>query len=251
MLTRTAHAKDWGTGIELSNHLLGRSSSLEIHHIFPKAKLYKHEYPRQEVNALANFTFLTKETNLLVSDRDPAEYLEEFVRDNPGAVESHWIPMERELWKYENYPAFLEARRELLAKAANDFLDSLLAGSIPETQVTTSVLDRPSAAVAGGIEGEEEERLILDVNMWVIGQGLPEGEMMYELTDPETGSPLAIIDLAWPNGLQEGYSQPIALLIEEGRETEEIVNGAGYRYFTDAEAFRTYIETEILALTAQ
>lgn len=250
MLTRTAHAKDWGTGIELSNHLLGRFSRLEIHHIFPKALLYRNGYSRQDVNALANFTFLTRETNLLVSDRDPAAYLEEFARRNPSAIESHWIPMNHDLWRVENYTAFLEARRELLAKAANEFLDSLLAGALPEgnAQEMTAAIEPSAVAVTGGIEGEGEEQLVFEVNMWVVRQGLPEGEMMYELTDPETGSPQAIIDLAWPNGLQEGYSQPVALLVEEGQETEEIVNRAGYRYFTDTEAFRTYIETEILAL---
>ncbi len=126
MMTRTGHAKDWNTGLELSSHLLGRLSRLEVHHIFPKALLYKHNYPRQDVNALANFTFLTQETNLYVTDRDPAEYLEEFIRKNPGAVESHWIPMDRNLWKVKNYQDFLAVRRELLAKAANDFLDGLL-----------------------------------------------------------------------------------------------------------------------------
>jgi hypothetical protein len=139
MLTRVYHAKDWGTGIELSNSLLGNMSRLEIHHIFPKALLYKHDYLRPDVNALANFTFLTKETNLLVSDRDPAEYLEEFVAKQPGAVESHWIPMDRNLWKAENYLDFLAARRELLAKAANEFLDSLLQGAVPQLEVTTSI----------------------------------------------------------------------------------------------------------------
>src|SRR5205085_3829903 len=78
MLTRVYHAQDWDTGIELSNSLLGNMSRLEVHHIFPKALLYRNDYSRPDVNALANFTFLTRETNLLVSDRDPAEYLEEF-----------------------------------------------------------------------------------------------------------------------------------------------------------------------------
>lgn len=248
MLTRTAHARDWGTGVELSNHLLGRFSRLEIHHIFPKALLYKHKYPRQEVNALANFTFLTQETNLRVSDRDPAAYLEEFVEDNPGAVESHWIPTDRELWKVENYPEFLKARRALLADAANAFLDSLLAGSIPETQATTPVLEQAVAAVSGGVGSEDEDKLIQDLNDWIVQRGLPDGEYMYELTDPQTGSALAVIDLAWPNGIQEGYSQPVALLIDEDQEVEEIVNRAGYLFFTDVTEFRSYVEREILAI---
>ena len=38
MLTRTQGAKDFTTGIALSAHMLGRNSSLQVHHIFPKAQ---------------------------------------------------------------------------------------------------------------------------------------------------------------------------------------------------------------------
>ena len=58
-----------------------------------KNLLYRSGYQRAEVNAIANFTFLTQETNLKISNHDPAQYLEEFVTKQPGAVESHWIPI--------------------------------------------------------------------------------------------------------------------------------------------------------------
>ena len=247
MLTRVWHAKDWGTGLELSSHLLGYLSSLQLHHIFPKAQLYKHGYSVAEANAIANFTFLTQETNLGISDRLPEEYLEEFVKMQPGAVESHWIPMQRELWRIEKYREFLDARRELLAKAANEFLDSLLRGAVPETPPTPSILEREGVVVPGGVSSEEEKQAIQRCREWLSEKGLPEGDYMYELTDPNTGDALAVVDLAWPNGLQEGYSQPIALLIDEGRETEEAVNRAGYRYFTDISDLRGYVQREILA----
>jgi hypothetical protein len=248
LLTRVGHAKDWDTGVELSNNLLGKFSRLQVHHIFPKALLYKHGYQRSEVNALANFTFLTGETNLLVSDRNPTEYLEKFVRKQPGSVESHWVPMDRELWKVENYTAFLAARRELLAKAANEFLNSLVAGTIPDTPVTASVLEQVQPTIPDESVSEEEEQVIWDCNDWVTEQGLPEGELLYELIDEATNEPLAILDLAWPNGLQPGYSQPVALLLGESPQTEEVVNRAGYRFFTDLDTFRSYVERDILAL---
>lgn len=248
MLTRVWHAQDWDTGIELSNHMLGKLSRLQVHHIFPKALLYEYGYPKSEVNAIANFTFLTQETNLLVSDHDPAEYLAAFVKRHPGSVESHWIPMDPVLWKIENYRDFLAARRELLAKAANEFLDSLLVGPSSEEPVAAPVLERAKPVIPGGVESDKEEQLLREVNAWVVAQGLPEGEYMYELTDPSTGEPTAIIDLAWPNGLQEGLSQPAALLIGEGDDTEAAANRAGYRYFTNVEDFRFYIAREILAI---
>ncbi len=247
MLTRVCKAKDWDTGVELSEQLLGKHSSLQLHHIFPKALLYKHGYQRPEVNAIANFTFLTQETNIRISDRDPSVYLAEFTTKNSDAVRSHWIPMDPELWKVENYKEFLAARRKLLAQAANEFLDSLFAGAVPEPAEATPIVERDVKAIPGGVGGAEEEELLRTINEWVVEQGLPEGEFPYELADPETGEALAVLDIAWPQGLQEGYSQPVALLIDEGPETEEAANQAGYRYFTDADAFRAYVRREILA----
>ncbi len=58
---------------------------------------------------------------------------------------------------------------------------------------------------------------------------------------------MAVLDLAWPDGLQAGLSVPVALLINEGPETEEAANRAGYRYFTDVDEFRAYVRREILA----
>ncbi len=248
MMTRVGKATDWDTGVKLSNHLLGYMNRLELHHIFPKSLLYEHGYERSEANAIANFTFLTKETNLLVFNRDPAEYLEDFINKNPGAVESHWIPMDSSLWKIENYRKFLAARRELLANAANNFLDSLLTGVVPETEVPIPVLEREEIVVPGEVQSEEEERKLQEISEWVVQQGLPEGEYLYELTDTTTGEVMAIIDLAWPDGLQEGYSQPVALLLDEDRETIQVVNQAGYKYFTNTEAFRTYVQSDILAM---
>ncbi len=184
----------------------------------------------------------------MISDHDPAEYLEQFITKQPGAVESHWIPMDRSLWRVENYLDFLAARRELLAEASNQFLDSLQAGRVAEADIGLPIVDRSTQLVPGGVTDEGEERLIRECNEWVIAQGLPEGEFTYDLADSGTGDSLAIFDLAWPDGLQSGLSQPVALLINEGQEVEEVANRAGFRYFTDVQEFRTYVEREILAL---
>lgn len=247
MLTRVYHARDWETGIELSNSLLGRLSTLQMHHIFPKALLYKHGYSMSEVNSLANFTFLTQDTNLVVSDKDPQHYLERYASEQPGAVESHWIPMDQRLWRVENYREFLAARRELLAEAANNFLDRLLSGSARDVASLTPVLERDLVSVAANAPLEDEEQIILDCAEWVTEQGLPMGEMLYELTSPDTGEPLAVFDLAWPDGLQEGLSQPVALLLNEAEAMERLANAAGFRYFTSVDAFYDYVRREILA----
>jgi len=247
MLTRIGHAKDWDTGVELSSHLLGSMSSLELHHIFPKAQLKKHGYSLAEINAIANFTFLTKETNLKVSDRLPSDYLPEFVKQHAEVIESHWIPKEQELWKIENYKEFLRVRRELLANALNELLENLIAGTVPEPREMPSVLDREEPAIPGGIASDDELIKIQRCNEWIVEQGLPAGIFQFELTDQKTGEPLAIFDLAWPDGLQEHYSQPAALLIDEPDETLENANRAGYRYFTNVDGLCEYVKKEILA----
>ncbi len=247
-MARAGQARDWCSGLALSYTLLGKLSGLQVHHIFPKKLLYERGYSQSEANAIANYAFLTQDCNLRLGTRPPEEYLEEVARRFPGALESQWVPMERELWRVERYRDFLAARRELLAQAANEFLAGLLRGGVPAEPVGTPALERAVAVVPGSVDGEEEERALLDCAEWVCAQGLPEGELLYELADPETGEPLAILDLAWPAGLQEGLSQPVALLLDEPVETIEAANRAGYRCFTSVEEFQEYVRREILAL---
>ena len=250
-LTRVGDARDWGTGLALKSSLLGRMNALEVHHIFPKALLYREGFQRAEVNAVANFCLLTKDTNLQISDRPPAEYFAEIEERHPGALASQWIPMDRELWETQNYPRFLEERRRLLAEAANALLTDLLhdasAVELP-TPTPTPTPTRQPQAVPGGIEDAEEEAVIRALNEWVRARGLPEGQIEHELSHPDTGDPLAILDLAWPVGLQEGYSEPVALLLGEEQATLQIANDHGFRHFTDPGAFKRYAETEVLAL---
>ena len=95
---------------------------------------------------------------------------------------------------------------------------------------------------------DDEEQLVMTCNEWVASLGLPEGQTQLEIIDEATRAPLAILGLAWPAGLQEGYSQPVALLLDESPEVEEAANRAGYLFFTDLASFRAYVERTILAL---
>jgi len=248
MLTRVHHARDLDTGLPLSKHLLGHLMRLELHHIFPKAKLYKYgAYSRPEVNALANFMFLTQETNLKVTDRDPAEYLPTAEERHPGVLASQWIPADPILWQYDNYRDFLAARRHLLAQAANDFLDSLYAGQVPDVAAPLPLVELPAQPVAiPAAPIADEDTQLIETNEWIVSLGLPEGEFYYELLDPETEQPVALLDIAWPEGLQPGLSQPVALLLNEESETEEAANRAKFLFFTDVSSFKRYVDFEIL-----
>ncbi len=248
LLTRVGDACDWGTGLPLKANLLGKINKLQIHHIFPKSRLYDAGYGRAEVNALANYCFLTQDTNLIISNRYPEASFPEIEDAHPGALASQWIPMDPNLWLLENYRDFLAARRELLTQAANDFLDSLLNNGAAITATDFSVSDETPIVVLGGITDDAESDLLLRTNIWVGDQGLPEGEMLYELYDETGEQPLALLDLAWPEGMQTGLSEPVALLIDEEHEVLEEASAAGFRCFTDVEDFRNYVQREILAL---
>ncbi|MBW6521842.1 MAG: DUF262 domain-containing protein [Desulfoarculaceae bacterium] len=247
LLTRMGEAKDWGTGLPLKSSLLGVMSKLEVHHIFPKAQLYKHKHKRPEVNALANFCFQTKETNLEISNRLPEEYFPVFEERHPGGLASQWIPMDPGLWKIKNYHDFLAARRDLLAAETNRRMEELLHGDthwlegIRKPEEVTA-----SADLMGGISSEEEEAELIALNDWVEAKGLPRGQMPFEFTDPATGNQQAVFDLAWPEGLQEGFSQPVAVLLNEGTETLALASSAGFRCFTDRDIFRAYLIKEVL-----
>jgi hypothetical protein len=246
LLTRMGEAKDWGTGLPLKNSLLGKMSRLEVHHIFPKAQLYRLRHHRSEVNALANFCFQTKETNLILRDRLPEEYFLEVEERHPGALASHWIPMDPNLWKIENFEAFLEARRELLAEETNKRLVELLHGDLRWMEGVAKAPELISlATVVGGIADEAEESELEALNDWVERQGLPRGVLAYDFADETTGEQRAVFDLVWPNGIQEGLTQPVAVLLNERRETMALASRAGFRCFSSSLQFKDYVRNEI------
>lgn len=248
MLTRTTGARDWGLGIELKANLLGNMSRLEVHHIFPKAQLYMHGYKRAEVNALANFCFLTKNTNLNISDTLPEIYFPMVEAKHPGALASQWIPQDPQLWRIDKYTEFLEARKALLAEAANGLFASLLHGDGQWLQARAPANTSPVLAVSGGIASEQEEAELEAINDWVAEQGLPRGVLSFELSHCDTGDQVAVIDLAWPSGVQEELSSPVALMLNESGETLALASEAGFRCFTNVASLKHYIQQDILAL---
>lgn len=246
MLTRMGEAKDWGTGLTLKADLLGKMNRLEVHHIFPKAQLYKRGFRKSEVNALANFCFLTKGTNLTISDRLPEEYFLKVEAAHPGTLASQWIPSDPELWKVERFMDFLEARKVLLAEELNRQMESLLHGDIRWLDGAAALAPEPGVVI-GGISSEEEEAQLEELNKWVASLDLPSGMVAYDFTDPLTGQQRAVFDLAWPNGIQEELSQPVAVLLNEEAATIALASQAGFRCFTEVTSFRTYVENDIIA----
>ena len=240
LLTRTSGARDWGTGVLLNNSLMGKNSSLEVHHIFPKDVLYKAGRTKAIVNSLANYAFLTKGTNIEISNQKPEDYMPVYLAKHQEAVASHCVPMDPELWKVDNYECFLEKRRELLADAANRLLDALHDGhlvTIPVQSINKYVVDYPT-----------EDEQIRDIQSWMVEDGFSSGVENYELITGE-GEESVIIDLAWPEGIQTGLSQPIALLIDEPAETQAAVSKAGYQFFVSSQELKEYVANQYMMET--
>ncbi len=248
LLTRMGEARDWGTGLPLTASLLGKMNRLEVHHIFSKAQLYKRNFNRAEVNALANFCFLTKDTNLDISDRLPEDYFPEVEAAHPGALASQWIPIDPALWKIERFRGFLEARKVLLAGELNRRMEELLHGD--DRWLAGAAVPAPAAPPLGGITSEEEEAELEALNDWVESKGLPRGVASFDFADPATGEQQAVFDIAWPSGIQEELSQPVAVLLNEEAPIITLASQAGFKCFTDSRSFRRYVETEVLAEVA-
>ncbi len=244
MLTRTYGAKDLGgLGQSLSHFMLGKGSSLEVHHIFPKALLYKHDYYRSEVNALANFCFLTADTNKEISATPPAEYFPRVERDHPGALASQWIPLDEQLWKVENYRDFLAARRELLAAAANTALERLLHAPAEETltQLASELtVGGSSPSVADVLDPE-----ITDLLEWISEEGLAAPRLDLEVVDPDTQVLVVVADLAWPDGVQAGLGDPVAFELHADESIISALNAIGYRAFGTVEGLRRHLESVV------
>jgi hypothetical protein len=135
----------------------------------------------------------------------------------------------------------------LLAAETNKRMAELLHGDVRwlEGTIKPPKVSRP-VAVVGGITSEAEEEALVSLNDWVEAQGLPRGQMSFDYTDPDTGEQRAVFDLAWLDGVQEGLSQPVAVLLNEGEETLALASSAGFRCFTDIDGFKAYLMKEVL-----
>src|SRR3989344_2832156 len=120
-------AKDWLSGLQLSDKHIGRAHTIQYHHIFPKSLLHEAHYEKKEINEIANMAFIGGKTNRHILNKEPAIYLEKEVLAKRGedALTSQLIPLERGLWEIGQYKAFLAWRRTAIAKTINEFMKKL------------------------------------------------------------------------------------------------------------------------------
>jgi hypothetical protein len=102
---------------------------IQDHHIFPKDVL-KKVYGREIVwrkngeelkldieeayNLAANITMISDKANDEIKNKRPDEYLKWFNRER---LEQHYIPLNPDLWKPDNYQTFIEERKQILVRS--------------------------------------------------------------------------------------------------------------------------------------
>ena len=120
-MLRGQHAVDWKRGTPLNGRVVGDNAELQVHHFFPQALLREHRFDSGSINTFANYTIISKNTNLECQAEEPVQYIRR-LKIEKRLLKSQYIPLDRNLWKVENYEHFLAERRKLLAQQANRFL---------------------------------------------------------------------------------------------------------------------------------
>jgi len=127
IVSKANGAKDWKSGLALSDEHLGKAHQIQYHHIFPKSLLKVAGYDKMMINDFANLAFIGGKTNRQITNKKPEEYLENEIIPKRGedALTSQFVPLDRSMWKIENFPQFLAFRQKAIAMAINEFMDRL------------------------------------------------------------------------------------------------------------------------------
>lgn len=112
-------AKDWFKKTPLDNSVRGHSSGLQVHHIFPQALLKRGGIGNEKINNFGNYSVISQETNLAITDKEPIEY---FKNLDSRQIMAQCIPSEKKLWQVDNFDSFLKQRRICLAEKLNKYL---------------------------------------------------------------------------------------------------------------------------------
>jgi len=113
---RKEGAEDWWKGHKIT------TTDYEEHHVIPRSLLKKAEYEYALIDDAANIVFLTEKANRKFSNSLPEQYLATI---DPAKLEKQFVPLDKNLWKIENYENFLNHRRRIMVNKINEYLKSL------------------------------------------------------------------------------------------------------------------------------
>lgn len=113
-----------GSEIDLGE-ALSKYNLKEYHHVFPRTFLKKKEVTINQINSLCNFCFLPSDSNKIISNKAPNDYMFSIVPDKnyQRILESNLLPLKKEIYHKNLYNDFLKQRAQLILQ----YLDSMLA----------------------------------------------------------------------------------------------------------------------------
>jgi hypothetical protein len=113
----------------------------DIHHIFPRDYLKKHDHKRRQYNQIANYVIMQSEINIKIGNRSPSEYFDHLQaqcnsgRQRYGGIQdmdtlrgnlaANCIPESIFDMDVTHYQDFLTERRRLMALKIHDYYFSL------------------------------------------------------------------------------------------------------------------------------
>ncbi len=125
IVARSKEARDWFTGSRIYDPAVGKSNGGVRHYIFHRRVLEAAGFTDLTViNAVGNRVFLGQKPSLAHRRSSPADYLPEIEEKFSGALKAQSMPMDRSLWSPERFVDFMSARRTLLIKAINEYIES-------------------------------------------------------------------------------------------------------------------------------
>lgn len=123
MAMRHFGAKDWDTKLTISSKNIDKKDKIEYHHIIPKDLLKKAAVAQEKIDDMANLTFIGKITNIKISNNEPVQYLDKIIEIHGGDIlKPHCIPMDKSLWKLDNYDDFLSVRRRNIIETIRQYV---------------------------------------------------------------------------------------------------------------------------------
>lgn len=108
------------------DHIFPQSALKEEKHFNEKTSRWGRKYDKNTRDQIANLALLTAKENGFTgkSGQLPEHWLPEEVAKDPQFLERHLIPKDPELWKLDNYPKFIEARRKLILEKFKPYLQA-------------------------------------------------------------------------------------------------------------------------------
>lgn len=113
----------------------------DVHHVFPRNHLKKAKLQRGQYNQIANYAIAQSEINIAIGDKPPSVYLPQAIEQCNGGpkrfgnitdldelrenLRTHCLPEGVEAMTVENYGAFLEQRRKLMAAKLRQYFATL------------------------------------------------------------------------------------------------------------------------------